>query len=398
MDPVSQVPPGPDGFPFANLLVVELASVLAGPSVGQYFAELGARVIKVENPHTGGDVTRSWLQSGEQSDGRSAYFHACNWGKESVVLDLATEEGRAVRDRLVARADIVLVNALPGARARTGTDIEAWRQAWPRLIVGLISGYADDPERPGFDALIQAESGFYHLNGSASGPQKMPVALMDLLAAHGLKEELLVALLNRATHGRGAVVEVSLMDAALASLANRATGFLHTGVDTGPEGSDHPMIAPYGTVFTCTDGTPVVVAVGSDGQFHALCDLLEVPLSRDPRFATNAARVRNRTILKERLQDSIGKRSTDAFLADCRAARVPAGRVADLETALAHAHDALFLHDTAGRRKGLRSRLGIRRDSSGPMPHLTEPPVLGAHTEAIRTEFSGEGSTYLGTD
>ncbi len=389
---------GSDGFPFAELLVVELASVLAGPSVGQYFAELGARVIKVENPHTGGDVTRSWLQSGEQSDGRSAYFHACNWGKESIVLDLATEDGRAVRDRLVARADIVLVNALPGARARTGTDIEAWRRAWPRLIVGLISGYADDPERPGFDALIQAESGFYHLNGSPTGPQKMPVALMDLLAAHGLKEELLVALLNRATHGRGAFVEVSLMDTALASLANRATGYLHTDVDTGPEGSDHPMIAPYGTVFTCTDGTPVVVAVGSDRQFHALCNLLEVPLAGDPRYATNAARVQNRAVLKDLLQGGIGRRSTASFLADCRDAQVPAGRVADLETALTHAHDALFLHDARGHRKGLRSRPGIRPDSSGPLPQLTEPPLLGAHTDAIRAEFSGEGSTYLATD
>ncbi len=376
-----------DGFPFADLLVVELASVLAGPSVGQYFAELGARVIKVENPHTGGDVTRSWVQNGERSDGRSAYFHACNWGKESVVLDLATGEGRAVRDRLVARADIVLVNALPGARARTGTDIEAWRRAWPRLIVGLISGYADNPERPGFDALIQAESGFYHLNGSPSGPQKMPVALMDLLAAHGLKEELLVALLNRATHGRGTLIEISLMDAALASLANRATGFLHTGVDTGPEGSDHPMIAPYGTVFTCKDGSPVVVAVGSDRQFHALCDLLDVPLAGDPRFATNAARVQNRAALKDLLQRGIGKWSTASFLADCRDAHVPAGCVADLESAIAHARDALFLHDARGHRKGLRSRLGTRPGGSGYVPKLTEPPRLGAHTDAIRAEF-----------
>jgi crotonobetainyl-CoA:carnitine CoA-transferase CaiB-like acyl-CoA transferase len=380
---------GSGGFPFSDLLVVELASVLAGPSAGQYFAELGARVIKVENPFTGGDVTRSWVQSGEHSDGRSAYFHACNWGKESVVLDLTTREGRFLRDRLVARADIVLVNALPGARARTGTDVEAWRKAFPALIVGMISGYADDPERPGFDALIQAESGFYHLNGSVPGPQKMPVALMDLLAAHSLKEELLVALLNRTVHGQGTLIDISLMDAALASLANRATGFLHTGVDTGPEGSDHPMIAPYGTVFVSRDGTAIVVAAGSDRQFLALSNLLGVDLHRDARFATNEARVRNREALKDRLQTAVGQREADAFLSACRAASVPAGRVADLETALGYAREALFLLDEQGNRKGIRSRIGLHFRPEATLPELSEPPHLGAHTDAIRAEFGG---------
>lgn len=372
---------------------MELASVLAGPSVGQFFAELGARVIKVENPHTGGDVTRSWLQSDETTTGRSAYFHACNWGKESVVLDLATGEGRAVRDRLVARADIVLVNALPGARARTGTDIEAWRTAHPRLIVGLISGYAKHPDRPGFDALIQAESGFYHLNGTDMGPQKMPVALVDLLAAHHLKEELLVSLLNRSASGHGTLVEVSLMDAALASLANRATGFLHTGVDTGPEGSDHPMIAPYGTVFTTSDEMPVVLAVGSDKQFAALCRLLHMPLAGNPEYATNAARVRNRAPLKAQLQVAIGRRTAEEFLSACRSANVPAGHVSDLETALGNAREGLFLHNLQGLRKGLRTRIGFSGQAN-PLPGnafqanpLPEPPLLGQHTNAICAEF-----------
>ena len=198
---------------FSNLKILELASVLAGPSVGQFFAELGAEVIKVESLKTGGDVTRTWKGAGEKTDDRSAYFCSCNWGKKSAALDLSQDEDLKTVKRIAQKSDMVIVSFKPGDAQKWGLDYPSLFRINPQIIYGQVTGYGYTDERVGYDAVIQAESGFMDLNGEENGPPlKMPVALIDILAAHQLKEGLLLALLNKERSSQGDFVEVSLPD------------------------------------------------------------------------------------------------------------------------------------------------------------------------------------------
>ena len=221
-----------DPAPLAGIRVLELASILAGPITGQFLAELGAEVVKIENPATTGDPTRAWRLAGEDTDSSvSAYFSCANWGKRSLALDVADPAGREVIHRLAGTSDIVIASYKPGDDVKLGLDPATLLELEPSLIYGQISAYGRDDPRPGFDAIIQAESGFTFLNGEPDGPPtKMPVALVDLLAAHQLKEGILVALLQRERTGTGRHVHVSLLDAAIASLANQASNYLVAGV------------------------------------------------------------------------------------------------------------------------------------------------------------------------
>ncbi|MFO8098005.1 MAG: CaiB/BaiF CoA-transferase family protein, partial [Salinibacter sp.] len=321
---------------FDDLVVLELASVLAGPSVGQFFAELGATVLKVENPRTNGDVTRRWTAPNatedEQSDDRSAYFCCCNHGKQSIALDLSTDKGRDLLHELVQDADLVLASYRPGTAAALGADYDTLSTVNPDLIYGHVTGYGPERARAGYDAVIQAESGFMHMNGPADGPAtKLPVALMDVLAAHQLKEGLLVALFDRERGGGGAYVPVSLIQAAVSGLANQATNWLVAGHSPQRMGSAHPNIAPYGTPYDTADGPPIVLAVGTDRQFAALCDVLGRPaLADDPRFATNADRVAHRDVLNQVLEDRFAHFETEPLLDALHEQTVPAGVVRDV--------------------------------------------------------------------
>jgi crotonobetainyl-CoA:carnitine CoA-transferase CaiB-like acyl-CoA transferase len=325
-------------LPFHGLFVLELASVLAGPQVGQFFAELGAEVLKVEAP--AGDVTRSWRTPSEAPDTTvSAYFSCANWGKQSVVLDLTTAAGRAEVHRLAARADIVLTSYKPGDAEKLGVGYATLAALNPRLLYGHLTGYGPTAARAGYDAVLQAEAGFMHLNaaGPEAEPQKMPVALIDLLAAHQLKEGLLTALYRREKTGRGALVEVSLLHSALASLANQAATFLVTGHDPQPLGSGHPSIVPYGTVYEAADGIRLLLAVGADRQFQHLCAVLGKPeWAGDARFATNAARVTHRNELEQLLRTQIASVSGRALLQKLEQVAVPAGAVQTVGEALRH--------------------------------------------------------------
>jgi len=376
--------------------VLELASVLAGPSVGQFFAELGATVIKVENPRTQGDVTRRWTLPHETPpDDRSAYFCCCNYGKQSVALDLSTERGQDVLHRLVVDTDIVIANYRPGRAEALGADADTLRSINPALLYGHITGYGPDNPRPGYDAVIQAESGFMAMNGSADGPPtKMPVALMDVLAAHHLKEALLVGLLRRTQSGRGAYVPVSLMQAAVSGLANQATNYLNTGHVPQRMGSAHPNIAPYGTAYATSD-TPVVLAVGTDRQFAALCDVLGCPaLAKEERFATNAARVQHRAALNEALRLRLAKQSADALLSALHQRGVPAGAVRALPDVFSDPHAASMTldRDDAAHPTGLRQ---IASDSGGEAPLLRPPPEYAADTQAVLRERLGYDESQI---
>ncbi len=376
--------------------VLELASVLAGPSVGQFFAELGATVIKVENPGTDGDVTRRWTLPHETlSDDRSAYFCCCNYGKQSVALDLRTERGQDVLHTLVTEADIVIANYRPGQAAALGADADTLRRINPALLYGHITGYGPDNPRPGYDAVIQAESGFMAMNGSADGPPtKMPVALMDVLAAHHLKEALLVGLLRRTQTGQGAYVPVSLMQAAVSGLANQATNYLNTGHVPQRMGSAHPNIAPYGTAYETAD-TPVVLAVGTDRQFAALCDVLGCPArAEEKRFATNAVRVQHREALDAVLRPRLAEQSADALLTALHQRGVPAGAVRTLPAVFNDPHAAAMTLET----DDASHPAGLRQTTFGSVPELPAlrpPPRYAADTRAVLRNRLGYDDTAI---
>jgi crotonobetainyl-CoA:carnitine CoA-transferase CaiB-like acyl-CoA transferase len=376
---------------FHDLVVVELASVLAGPSVGQFFAEMGARVIKIENAKTRGDVTRSWkLATEEKATTVSAYFSTANWGKESVCLDLSHALMKEAVYQIIRQADVVLASFKPGDAEKLGFDYAALVKINPALVYGSITGYGQEVSRAGYDAVLQAEAGFMYLNGEKGGPpQKMPVALIDLLAAHHLKEGLLAALYLRGKTGKGQLVEVSLLRAAIASLANQATNYLVAGVASERMGSEHPNIVPYGTVFRTADRKELVLAIGDDRQFSALCTILGQPeLARQAEFSTNSARVTHRAALNLKLKEQVALHARDELLEQLIRQNVPAGAVHTVPEALSQpgASDQL-LQNKSGQTAGIRQN-AFAIEGQEVVP-LTAPPALGAHTWQVLQEWAG---------
>jgi crotonobetainyl-CoA:carnitine CoA-transferase CaiB-like acyl-CoA transferase len=319
---------------FNDLKVIELANVLAGPAVGMFFAELGAKVIKVENKHSGGDVTRQWkLPSEDHGKNTSAYFCSVNWNKEHLFFDLAQKEDRQKVYELVKDADIVISNYKQGDAEKLGMDHATLSALNSKLIYGHITGFGANSDRVAFDLVLQAEAGFMAMNGTAgSGPVKMPVALIDLLAAHQMKEALLVGLLKRERTGKGGCYTVSLFDSAVASLANQASNWLMAGHLPKREGSLHPNIAPYGETFTTKDNKQIVLAVGSNTQFHSLCMVLNgASIINDPKFANNSMRVKHRRELANLLAPLVKNSDRADLLERLERKGVPAGAIRDLD-------------------------------------------------------------------
>ena len=319
---------------FKDLIVVELASVLAGPAVGMFFAELGARVIKVENKKTGGDVTRKWRLPTEDKEAKiSAYYASVNYQKEVIFADLRDAKEKAEILDLIAKADIVISNYRPASARKMGFDAETLRKRNPRLIFAELTGYGADDPRPAFDVVLQAEAGFLYMNGEPDGqPVKMPVALIDILAAHQLKEGILLALLNRTRTKKGAFVTTSLLESAISSLANQATNWLMVNHIPQKMGTMHPNIAPYGDIFICADQKPLILAIGTEKQFISLCEVLNVKdLSKNVRFSTNTERVKNRVELKSILLPIFAKEERDIWLQKLYKKSVPVGSIRNMQ-------------------------------------------------------------------
>lgn len=264
---------------FENLKVIELSSVLAGPLVGTFFAELGAEVIKIENIKTGGDVTRSWKLSTENpEESISAYYAAANYGKTSLLKNLKKDSDFQEILTLIKKSDILIANFKPGDAQKLKLDFETLRPINPSLIYGEITGFGENDPRVAYDVVLQAETGYMSMNGEHGYPPlKMPLAFIDILTAHQMKEGILCALLQRSADGKGRKVTVSLYNSAIASLANQASNWLMNKHIPKKIGSLHPNIAPYGETFQCQDGKWIVLAVGSDQQFAKLAVLLELP-------------------------------------------------------------------------------------------------------------------------
>lgn len=320
-------------LPFSELKVIDLSTVLAGPSVATFFAELGASVLKIENPKNP-DVTRSWkLPSERPDDPVSSYFSSVNFQKQYAELDLRNEGDRNLFLDQVKDADILISNFKYGDEEKFAITSKVLEQINPRLIWGKISGFGTESDRVAYDLILQAETGFMSMNGTAeSGPVKMPVALIDVLAAHQLKEGILVSLLERSKTGKGNTVSVSLYDAAVCSLANQASNFLMQDFVPQRIGSLHPNIAPYGEIFTTKDKQQITFAIGSNAHFEKLCLLLEIGyISSDERFSNNAERVKNRLELSNILSDRIKEYSSEFINTACLQEFIPMGRIKSLD-------------------------------------------------------------------
>jgi len=316
-----------------TLKIIDLSTVLAGPSVGTFFAELGADVVKIESPQFP-DVTRTWKLPSENPDANvSAYFSSVNYLKRYVQLDFNKKDELDQLMQLISEADILLMNFKQSTELKFGLSPDTLRSQYPHLIIGKISGFGDENDRVAYDLILQAETGFMSMNGTAeSGPVKMPVALIDVLAAHHLKEGILLALLDRVKSNQGKIISVSLYDAAISSLANQASNYLMENNIPSRIGSLHPNIAPYGEIFTTQDNVQITLAIGSDAHFQKLVKILCLPdLVIDERFSTNQQRLKNRQELAHVLSKKIFLLEADRFLNGCHEAHIPVARIKNLE-------------------------------------------------------------------
>lgn len=317
---------------FENLKIIDLSTVLAGPSVGTFFAELGAKVLKIESPGAG-DVTRSWkLPSEDPDENVSAYFSSVNYKKKYLTLNLNEPEDYSILMQHVADADLLISNFKKGDAKKLKIEDTTLRKINPKLIIGKISGFGAQSDRIAYDLILQAETGFMSINGEANqGPLKMPVALIDVLAAHHLKEGILLALLSKEAR----TINVSLYDAAVSSLMNQASNYLMTHEKPKRQGNLHPNIAPYGEVFLTKDGHNITFAIGSDKHFQSLCALLESKkLMQSEAYKTNQLRVKNRIVLSEELSTPISEIYMERLLADCQKNGIPCAEIKSIDQVL----------------------------------------------------------------
>ena len=315
-----------------GLKVLDFSRVLAGPLATMVLGDLGAVVTKIEPP--AGDDTRQWGPPYDEA-GDATYFQSVNRNKDTVVLDLTDPNDLARAKRMAGEADVFVENFRPGVTERFGLDYESLRDTNPGLIYCSITGFGagEGAALPGYDLLVQALGGLMSITGTPDGePQKVGVALVDVLAGLFSTIGILAALEHRRESGKGQLVEVDLLSALLAGLVNQASAYTVAGVVPGRMGNAHPSITPY-EPLRCADGE-LVVAVGNDRQFGALCEALGAPeLASDPRFADNKARVANRDAMRAALEQRLATRSAGAWAEVLTAARVPAGVVNDIGAA-----------------------------------------------------------------
>ena len=376
----------PAAGPLEGITVLDLTRVLSGPYCTMLLADMGARVIKIEQPGRGDD-TRAW--GPPFVEGESAYFLSVNRNKESVTLDFKQRAGREVLGRLIARADVLVENFRPGAMARLGLEYEALAAAHPRLIYASISGFGQDGpkrDRPGYDAVVQAEGGLMSVTGAADGPPfRLGVAIADLVAGLLAAQGVTLALYARERTGRGQQVDVGMLDGVAALLSYQAGIFFATGAAPPRMGNRHPTIVPYET-FEASDGE-FVLAVGNDDQFRRFCGVAGLDaLAADERFATNPGRVRAYDTLRPLLAAALRRRARAHWIDALTAAGVPCGSVRDVGEVLTDPHlqarrmiEAVE-HATAGTIRVLGVPIKL---SETPGRVQTAPPTLGQHTSRV---------------
>lgn len=376
-------------LPLEGLVVVDFSRVLAGPLATASLADLGARVVKVERPG-GGDDTRAWGPPWTANS--SAYFHACNRNKESVVLDLTDDADLQVARELSARADVFVENFRTGVLERFELGYEQVRAANPGVIYCSITGFGSDrgASMPGYDFLVQAVGGLMSVTGDPRGaPTKVGVALVDVLASKDAVTGILAALHARARDGLGQRIEINLLSTLLAALVNQASAWSASGRVPGRMGNAHPSIAPY-ELLQCRDEA-IAVACGNDSQFGKLTAVLGEPeLAQNQRFDTNERRVEHRDELRVELERLLASASAESWATSLLAAGVPAGRVGSVADAFALAA-SLGLEPLIDVGDGLPAQ--VRHPvqfSRTPVTRYEAPPTLGHHSDAIRRWLNQE--------
>ncbi|MEO8366595.1 MAG: CaiB/BaiF CoA-transferase family protein [Pseudoxanthomonas sp.] len=390
--------------PLAGIRVLDLSRVLAGPWCTQTLADLGADVIKIERPGSGDD-TRAWgppfltdPAGGEGSE--SAYYLCANRNKRSLTVDIGTPEGQALLRRLALRCDVLVENFKVGDLLRHGLDAATLCAADPRLVYCSITGFGQDgpyASRAGYDFAIQGMGGLMSVTGereglAGAGPQKVGVAVADLFTGMYATVAILAALRHRDATGNGQVIDLALLDTQVAMLANLGSNYLASGKIPQRMGNGHPNIVPY-QVFECAD-QPLVLAVGNDSQFARFCTLAGCEgLAADVRFASNAARVRNREALVPMLAECFLVRTRQDWLAGLEAAGIPCGPVNDIgdvfadPQVLARGMTVAMPHPQADEVRLVASPLKF---SATPVQYRHAPPLLGQHTDELLSEFGIE--------
>ncbi len=382
--------------PLEGIRVLDLSRVLAGPWCTQLLADLGADVIKVERPGVGDD-TRHWGPPwhGDGERRVAAYFLSANRGKRSAAIDFATAEGAALVRRLAAQSDVVVENFKVGGLARFGLDAATLRAADPKLIVASITGFGQDgpyAERAGYDFIIQGMGGLMSITGHpdgepGGGPMRAGVAIADLFTGMYACVAILAALHRRETSGDGAHIDMALFDTQLAMLANQAANALVSGEEPPRQGNTHPNIVPY-QPFAAAD-QPIIIAIGNDRQFARLAQMCGHPeWASDKRFATNGARVANRSEVVRLVAECIAERPAAEWFAKLDAAGIPGGPINRVAQALA---DVQAQHRTMVRTLGGVKLVGspVRIDDERADSDLP-PPALGEHTDQVLAELGVE--------
>ena len=389
--------------PLQGVKVLDLSRVLAGPWATQALADFGAVVYKVEKPGSGDD-TRAWgppwLAAGDgTATGESAYFLSTNRGKHSIAIDLAAADGQRLIRELAARCDVLVENFKVGGLAKYGLDFASLAPSQPRLVYCSISAFGQDgpdAQGAGYDAMIQAAGGLMSVTGlpdgePGAGPQKVGVAVADLMTGMYAVGAIAAALYERARSGRGQHIDLALLDTQVAWLANQAMNFLVSGNAPRRQGTAHPNIVPY-QAFATADGH-LMLAVGNDRQFATFCRLAGRPaLAGDVRYASNAARVANRAVLVPEIAVLLREGTTRSWLERLAPAGVPCGPINDIAQAFAEPqvqHRGMRFelpHPLAGRVPQVRNP--VRYSRTG-LEYGRPPPLLGEHTEAVLTAELG---------
>ncbi|MEU9292204.1 CoA transferase [Streptomyces sp. NPDC048266] len=381
-----EAPGTPGGGALSGIVVADFGRVLAGPYMTMLLADLGADVIKIERPGSGDD-TRAW--GPPFADGEATYFLGVNRNKRSVALDLTDPEDLAAARAIVDRADVLVENFRPGTMEKLGLAYEDVRATNPGLVYCSVTGFgtAEGARLPGYDLLVQAMGGLMSVTGEPGGQgTKAGVALVDVITGLHAGLGVLAALRHRERTGEGQRVEVSLLSSLLSTLTNQAAAHLGAGVVPRAMGNRHPSIAPY-EVFEAQD-RPLVLAVGNDRQFGALCERLGLPeLGADPRFATNTARVAHREELVEALAGPLGSRTADSWFEELTAAGVPCGPINDLAAAFDLADRLGLAPRVPETAAGPGQVAHPIRFGATPPAYRTAPPRLGQHTDGLLAEL-----------
>jgi len=370
--------------PLQGIKVIELARILAGPWAGQTLSDLGAEVVKVESKE--GDDTRKWgppfIHNGD--DISASYFHSCNRGKKSICVDFKTEEGQDIIKKLVKEADVLIENFKVGGLRKYGLDFANLIKINPRLIYCSITGFGQTgpyAHRAGYDYIIQGMSGLMSITGEPSGqPQKMGVAVTDILTGLYSVTAILSAFIQRDRTGKGQHIDMALLDVATSITANQGLNFLTTGKAPHRIGNGHQNLAPY-QVFDCKDGH-IIIATGNDGQYQRLCSILNLDkMASCKSFLTNADRLKNRDLLIEKLSSETKKFSKSELLKACEKKGIPAGPINNLSEVF---DDPQVIHrELAIDINNIPTILSPFRFSDSQMKITKTSPKLGEDTSEI---------------